>query len=51
MIPPEETLRKMVGEAINFDAPLVTIAEKMHVLELLASGALDTASITATDAV
>ena len=31
---PEETLRKMVGEAINFDAPLVTIAEKMHVLEL-----------------
>ena len=31
---PEEALRKMVGEAINFDAPLVTIAEKMHVLEL-----------------
>ncbi len=31
---PEETLREMVGDAINFDAPVVTIAEKMHVLEL-----------------
>ena len=31
---PEEVLREMVGDAINFDAPLVTIARKMHVLEL-----------------
>ncbi|MCH2064309.1 MAG: threonine synthase [Roseibacillus sp.] len=31
---PEEILREIVGDAINFDAPVVTIAEKMHVLEL-----------------
>ena len=31
---PDDTLREIVGESINFDAPLVTIAEKMHVLEL-----------------
>lgn len=31
---PEETLRGMVAEAVNFDAPLVTIGEKMHILEL-----------------
>jgi threonine synthase len=31
---PEDTLREMVAEAVNFDAPLVEIGEKMHVLEL-----------------
>ncbi|MDP7309248.1 MAG: pyridoxal-phosphate dependent enzyme, partial [Roseibacillus sp.] len=31
---PEESLREMVADAVNFDAPLVTIAEKMHILEL-----------------
>ncbi|MED5419161.1 MAG: threonine synthase, partial [Verrucomicrobiota bacterium] len=31
---PEKPLRRMVTDAVNFDAPLVTIAEKMHVLEL-----------------
>ena len=31
---PEEVLREIVGQAINFDAPLVTIADGMHVLEL-----------------
>ncbi|MEO1833914.1 MAG: threonine synthase [Akkermansiaceae bacterium] len=31
---PEETLREMVSEAVNFDAPLVKIGERMHVLEL-----------------
>ena len=31
---PENDLREMVEQAINFDAPLVTIAEGMHVLEL-----------------
>ncbi|MDA1007086.1 MAG: threonine synthase [Verrucomicrobia bacterium] len=31
---PEETLREMVAEAINFDAPLVRISEHEQVLEL-----------------
>lgn len=31
---PEDVLREMVDEAINFDAPVVTIAPRTHVLEL-----------------
>jgi len=31
---PEEDLREMVGQAINFDAPLVRIGDGMNVLEL-----------------
>ena len=31
---PDETLREMVAEAINFDAPLVRISEHEQVLEL-----------------
>ncbi len=31
---PQDILRKIVTEAINFDAPLVTIAPQTHVLEL-----------------
>ena len=31
---PEQDLREMVGQAINFDAPLVKIAEGMNILEL-----------------
>lgn len=31
---PEESLRAMVADAINFDAPLVEIGEGMHILEL-----------------
>ena len=31
---PEKDLREMVGQAVNFDAPLVKIAEGMNILEL-----------------
>ena len=31
---PEEALRTMVADAVNFDAPLVKIAERTHILEL-----------------
>ncbi len=31
---PEDALREMVTEAVNFDAPLVRIGESLHVLEL-----------------
>ncbi len=31
---PEQDLREMVGQAINFDAPLVEIAEGINILEL-----------------
>ena len=31
---PEDSLREMVAEAVNFDAPLVKIGERTHVLEL-----------------
>ncbi len=31
---PEDTLREIISEAINFDAPVVTIAPRTHVLEL-----------------
>lgn len=31
---PEKDLREMVGQAVNFDAPLVKIAESVNILEL-----------------
>lgn len=31
---PEDTLRRMVADAVNFDAPLVELGERMRVLEL-----------------